>query len=257
MRGVTIVMAVLTAFLLQLDTVDIYRQLREQPALTAALVKAAPGVIEQGTAVLDPANTAGYHTYLLWLQKHPLFPLKTLPEAGTDAAYRGAIADRIKAAPDLQYPVQQFDKAFDLAKNAGGFSGDAEAAAAKAAYEAWIKNFSIFALEPKPDDTATKKSVDEAIQAKVTANVDAKAAPDQDQTKQWLAEYDSLQPAGKFAYDNARQNAYRDLKKQMDAAGFALAPVPFLSRWDAEPVPLWARQIYPPAAHYLVISSAY
>jgi hypothetical protein len=252
MRVVTIVMAVLTAFLLQLDTVEIYRQLREQPALTAALVKAAPGVIEQGTTVLDPANTAAYHTYLLWLQKHPLFPLKTLPEAGTDAAYRAAIADRIKAAPDLQYPVQQFDKAYDLAKNAEGFSGDAEAAAAKAAYEAWVKNFSTFALEPKPDDTATKKSVDEAIQAKVTANVDAKAAPDQDQTKQWLAEYDSLQPAGKFAYENARQNAYRDLKKQMDAAGFALAPVPFLSRWDTEPLPLWATRIYPPAAHYLV-----
>lgn len=252
MRGVTIVMAVLIAFLLQLDTVEIYRQLREQPALTAALVKAAPGVIEQGTTVLDPSNTAAYHTYLLWLQKHPLFPLKTLPEAGTDAAYRGAIADRIKAAPDPQYPVQQFDKAYDLAKNAEGFSGDAEAAAAKAAYEGWVKNFSTFALEPKPDDTATKKSVDEAIEAKVTANADAKAAPDQDQTKQWLAEYDSLQPAGKFAYENARQNAYRDLKKQMDAAGFALAPVPFLSRWDTEPLPLWATGIFPPAAHYLV-----
>ncbi len=198
MRGVTIVMAILTAFLLQLDTVDIYRQLREQPALTAALVKAAPGVIEQGTTVLDPANTAAYHSYLLWLQKHPLFPLKTLPEAGTDAAYRGAIADRIKAAPDLQYPVQQFDKAFDLAKNAEGFSGDAEAAAAKAAYEAWVKNFSIFALEPKPDDAATKKSVDEAIQAKVTANADAKAPPDQDQTKQWLAEYRFASARGKI-----------------------------------------------------------
>jgi hypothetical protein len=252
MRGVTIVMAVLTAFLLQLDTVDIYRQLREQPALTAALVKAAPGVIEQGTTVLDPANTAAYHTYLLWLQKHPLFPLKTLPETGTDAAYRGAIADRIKTAADLQYPVQQFDKAYELAKNAEGFSSDAEAAAAKAAYEAWVKNFSTFTLEPKPDDAATKKSVDEAIQAKVAANADAKAAPDQDQTKQWLAEYDSLQPAGKFAYENARQDAYRDLKKQMDAAGFALAPVPFLSRWDSEALPLWARRIYPPAAHYLV-----
>jgi hypothetical protein len=252
MRGVTIVMAFLIAFLLQLDTVDIYRQLREQPALTAALVKAAPGVIEQSTTVLDPADTAAYHTYLLWLQKHPLFPLKTLPAKGTDAAYRDAIADRIKAAPDLEYPVQQFDKAFELAKNAEGFSGDGEAAAAKAAYDAWVKNFSTFALDPTPDDTATQQSVQNAIQAKVTADADAKAAPDQDKMKEWLAEYDSLQPAGKFAYETARQNAYRDLKKQMDAAGFALAPVPFLSRWDSEPLPLWARRIYPPAAHYLV-----
>jgi hypothetical protein len=69
---------------------------------------------------------------------------------------------------------------------------------------------------------------------------------------EWLAEYDSLQPAGKFAYETARQNAYRDLKKQMDAAGFALAPVPFLSRWDTEPLPLWASRICPPLAHYLV-----
>lgn len=251
MRGVTIVMAVLTAFLLQLDTVDIYRQLREQPALTAALVKAAPGVVEQGTTVLDPANTAAYHTYLLWLQKHPLFPLKTLPEKGTDAAYRNAIADRIKAAPDLEYPVQQFDKAFELAKNAEGFA-DAEGTAAKTAYTAWMKNFPMFTLDAEPDDAATQQSVHDAIQAKVTADADAKAAPDQDKMKEWLAEYDSLQSAGKFAYESARQNAYRDLKKQMDAAGFALAPVPFLSRWDSEPLPVWARGIYPPAAHYLV-----
>lgn len=253
MRGVTVVMAVLTAFLLQLDTVDIYRQLRDQPALTAALVKAAPGVLEQGGAVLDPVNTAAYHTYLLWLEKHPLFPLKALPDKGSDAAYRQAVADRIKAAPDPDYPLQQFDKAFELAKNANGFSENAESAAAKAAYNTWLKNFPMFKLAAAPDDAATKKSVHDAIQARVAADVDANAAPDQDKAKEWLAEYDSLQPAGKLAFETARQNAFRDLKKQMDTAGFSLAPVPFLGRWDSEKLSGWVTRIRPPVvAHYFV-----
>jgi hypothetical protein len=185
-RAVTIAMAVLTAFLLQLDTVEIYRQLRDQPALTAALVKAAPGALEQGGTVLDPANTPAYQTYLLWLQKHPLFPLKTLPSDGSDASYRDAIAKRIGEAPAQ-----------------GGTNANA-------------------------------------------------AAPDAATAKQWLAEYDSLQPAGKLAFENARQSAVQDLQKQMDAAGFSLAPATFLGRWDSEKLPAWSARIDPLAAHYLV-----
>jgi hypothetical protein len=253
MRGVTIAMAILTAFLLQLDTVQIYRQLREQPALTAALVKAAPGVLEQRANVLDPANTAGYHTYLLWLQKHPLFPLKALPEKADDASYRNAVEDRIKAAPDPAYPPQQFDKAFELAKSAQGFSGNDEASAAKVAYTGWAKNFPMFALDPEPDETATRQGVHDAIQAKVAANANANAVPDAAKTKEWLAEFDSLQPAGKLALETARQTAFRDLQEQMDATGFSLAPTSLFGRWDAEKLPAWATRIRPPgAAHYLV-----
>jgi hypothetical protein len=245
MRAVTIVMAVLTAFVLQLDTVDIYRQLRDQPALTAALVKAAPGVLEQGKTVLDPSKTSAYQTYLLWLQKHPLFPLKVLPNEGDDASYRKALADRIKVAPDPAYPAQQFDKAFDLASNG-------QAAAAKVAYDAWVKNFPMFALDPKPDEAATKQSLHDAIQAKVTANAAASALPDATGANEWLAEYDSLQPAGKLAFETAEQNAFRDLQKQMDAAGFSLAPASLFGRWDAERLPPWAAGVCPLLAHYLV-----
>jgi hypothetical protein len=48
---VTIVAAVLVSVFLQLDTVEIYDKLRHEPKLVEALVKAAPGTLEQGAAV--------------------------------------------------------------------------------------------------------------------------------------------------------------------------------------------------------------
>jgi len=50
-RMVTIVAAILVSVLLQLDTVEIYDKLRHEPKLVEALVKAAPGTLEQGAAV--------------------------------------------------------------------------------------------------------------------------------------------------------------------------------------------------------------
>jgi hypothetical protein len=48
---VTIVAAILVSIFLQLDTVEIYDKLRHEPKLVEALVKAAPGTLEQGAAV--------------------------------------------------------------------------------------------------------------------------------------------------------------------------------------------------------------
>jgi hypothetical protein len=48
---VTIVGAILVSVFLQLDTVEIYDKLRHEPKLVEALVKAAPGTLEQGAAV--------------------------------------------------------------------------------------------------------------------------------------------------------------------------------------------------------------
>jgi hypothetical protein len=56
-RVVTIIAAILVAAFLQLDTVEIYDKLRDQPKLVEALVKSAPGVSEQGGAVLNQSNT--------------------------------------------------------------------------------------------------------------------------------------------------------------------------------------------------------
>src|SRR5204862_5805227 len=50
-RTVTILAAILVTLFLQLDTMDIYRQLRDEPKLTDALVKAAPDVLEKGGTV--------------------------------------------------------------------------------------------------------------------------------------------------------------------------------------------------------------
>ena len=248
MRGVTIVMAFLTAFLLQLDTVDIYRQLRDQPALTAALVKAAPGVIEQGDKVLDPVNTAGYYTYLLWLEKHPLFPLKTLPDKGSDEAYRQAVTVRIKAAPDPGYPLQRFDKAFAEANNLPGIS---ETAAAKAAYDAWLKDFPTLKLAAVPDQSATGLIVHNAIQARIAADPDANTVPDEKKAAAWIDDYDSLEPAGKLAYEQAQKNSFQDLQKQIDTTGFRLAPAKLLGRWNDEKPSGWLGNVWAPLAHYL------
>jgi hypothetical protein len=57
-RVVTITAASLLTVLLQLDTVEIYDKLRDQPKLVEALVKSAPGVLEQGGAVTAEGATA-------------------------------------------------------------------------------------------------------------------------------------------------------------------------------------------------------
>ena len=232
-RMVTIVMAIVTAFVLQLDTVDIYRRLRDQPKLVDALVKSAPGVLEQGGAVLDPANTSAYYTYLLWLQKHPLFPLKTLPASGDQAGYHQALADRLKEKPDAEYPLQQFDKALALARSTEGFSANTDAAAAKPAYTAWVKSFPTYRLDPEPNDTATKDSIRGSIQAKIRQDPAANAAPDQNTATTWVSEYDGMQTDGKIAFEEARKATFTDLKKKLDDAGFDLAPSSFLGRKTA------------------------
>jgi hypothetical protein len=95
-RIVTIVFAILTAFLLQLDTWEMYRQLHDQPKLVDALVKSAPGFVEQGGKILDSGDTSAYHAYLLWLEKHPPFELKPLPASGTAEAYHDALEALLK-----------------------------------------------------------------------------------------------------------------------------------------------------------------
>jgi hypothetical protein len=57
-RIVTVAAAVAVAFLLQLDTMEMYRQLRANPKLVEALLKSAPGVQEQGGPVLNPRENA-------------------------------------------------------------------------------------------------------------------------------------------------------------------------------------------------------
>lgn len=58
-RGITVVSAFLLAFLLQLDTIAIFRQLRSQPELVAALVKAVPVIQADGQSALAPPVADG------------------------------------------------------------------------------------------------------------------------------------------------------------------------------------------------------
>lgn len=117
-RVVTIVCSICAAFILQLDTAEIYRKLRDQPRLVEALVKAAPGVVEKGGEIVQSSDTPGYETYLLWLEKYPLFPLDKLPADGSADSYRQAIAARLQEGvqkgaikpEDIDPSLEEYDK---------------------------------------------------------------------------------------------------------------------------------------------------
>ena len=91
-RVVTIVCSICAAFVLQLDTADIYRQLRASPALTQGLAKAASSVIEEGTKILDPKNAPAHQAYVQWAERHPEQALSVvLAPRTTPDEYRQAL----------------------------------------------------------------------------------------------------------------------------------------------------------------------
>ena len=96
-RLVTIVCSICAAFVLQLDTADIYRQLRASPALTQGLAKAASSVIDQGTKILDPNNAPAHQAYLQWVEKHPDQALNVFPTSRTLEEYRQALNAQLTA----------------------------------------------------------------------------------------------------------------------------------------------------------------
>src|SRR5215472_8032790 len=96
-RVVTVVCSICAAFLLQLDTADIYRQLRGSPALTQGLAKAASSVIDEGTKILDPKNAPAYQAYLQWADKHPEQALSVLPASQAPDEYRQALNAQLSA----------------------------------------------------------------------------------------------------------------------------------------------------------------
>jgi hypothetical protein len=96
-RVVTVVCSICAAFVLQLDTADIYRQLRASPALTQGLQKAASSVIEQGTKILDPNNAPAHQAYLQWVEKHSDQALDVFPTSRTREEYRQALNAQLSA----------------------------------------------------------------------------------------------------------------------------------------------------------------
>ena len=90
-RVVTIVCSICAAFILQLDTADIYRQLRASPLLTQGLAKAASNVIEEGSKILDPNNAPAHQAYLKWAEKHPEQALTVSTPLRTRDEYRQAL----------------------------------------------------------------------------------------------------------------------------------------------------------------------
>jgi hypothetical protein len=251
-RGLTIAFSILTAFLLQLDTTDIFRQVRDRPGLVEALVKSAPGVLEQGAKVLDSGDTPAYHAYLLWLRNHPLFPLATMPTPATQDLFHQSIANRLKAPPDKSYPVGQFTAAVERAQKTEGTAKMTGTDAAKAAYDDWVKKFPAYELPATFfASEVSQESINAAISEKIANDPQAKGPPSAEDAVKWLAEYDALKNDGVMAFEKSRQESFRNLQATMHDTGFDLVPKPLFGRWDKETLPDWTSCYYPPLAHYL------
>jgi hypothetical protein len=109
-RFITIGVSILAALLLQLDTVEILRQLRTNPAVVEALIKSVPSLLEQGETILDGSDTAAYHTYLLWLKAHPEHPLANIPDKGTHEAFREALKQKLGEGPNTTALLAEYDR---------------------------------------------------------------------------------------------------------------------------------------------------
>ena len=239
-RVVTIICSIFAAFVLQLDTAEIYRQLRDQPKLVEALVKSAPGVLEKGGEIVEPSDTPAYHAYLLWLRDHPLFSLTDLPTPADQAHYTEALKKRLAEPPSTEFPLGEFAKAYQVASKVEGAAKPTSGAIAKAAYESWVEKFPKRKLPPDYDFS-------KATQDSLTKDIAELLATDPDNnkpnTQALLEDYANLQSEGAYAYERARNRAFADLQKTLDQAGFDLLPRQFLGRWDKDPTPTWAHAV--------------
>ena len=113
-RVVTIACSICAAFFLQLDTAEIYRQLKANPALVQGLAKAASTVIEEGNKNLDPNNTPAHQAYLQWTEKHPEQSLKVSPTPPTRDEYRRALTAQLTANNVKTEEAEKLLKDYDL-----------------------------------------------------------------------------------------------------------------------------------------------
>jgi hypothetical protein len=234
-RVVTIVCSICAAFILQLDTGEIYRQLRDQPKLVEALVKSAPGVLEQGGEIVEPSDTPAYHAYLLWLRDHPLFSLANLPTPADQSHYTQSLEKRLGEPPDTKSPLTKFAEDYQKASAVEGAAKPTSDTIAKAAYESWVEKFPKYQLPADYDFTkATKHSVTKDI-----AELVAKDRDNNPDVQALLQDYAGLQTEGAYAYERARKKSFTDLQKKLDEAGFDYMPTPFWGRWEAEHLPPW------------------
>jgi hypothetical protein len=249
-RMVTIVCSICAAFILQLDTVEIFGKLRDQPKLVEALVKAAPGVLEKGGEIVEPSDTPAYHAYLLWLREHPLFRLQNLPMPGDQAHYVEALEKRVGEPPDAKWPLSEFSRDYQTASDVEGTSQATAGAIAKAVYESWRAKFPKYKLPADYDfDNATEDTISKEI-----ANLIAKDPDNTPNTQALLKDYADLQPQGAYAYQRDRQRTFADLQKKLDEAGFDVVPRRFFGRWDTDPTPTWARPLGVPRSVALILA---
>lgn len=245
-RNVTIVFAILLAFCLQVDTVEVFHRLRDSPGIVQALVKSTPNVVAAGDSVagLDHQNVPARLTYLRWLQRHPLYALpEPLPAGSSSSDYQEALSKRSDAPPDPAYALGEYDDAYANAKAAAWpspapvartgkpASNGGKAGLAYQAYLAWAAKFPDFAL-PSADLAKLDRAQDDAAPTRAVLAQQlqrAGAQEAQDKTRQTTFIDDYNRAAVEIQQENLNL-----LKNALDQTGFDLVPSPFLHRWQHE-----------------------
>jgi hypothetical protein len=231
-RATTVCASIAVAGLLQLDTIEILRELRSNPAAVQALLRdVAPVVLGEGERVLDPYGTPAFYAYQAWLEHHPLHPVHPLPEQPTREAFSLSIAEALKRSPiaaETSGPVSEFRR----------IANEMPLAEAVAAWGKRFPQFKPPSLEAKLNDDAKADEVAAQIAAQVRAVREAELGPDPAQHEstraKWLAQYDTIFASGR-AYLEARREGFKTLKNALEEAGLNLVPPSFLGRWNGEP----------------------
>jgi hypothetical protein len=239
-RGITIALSIIAAVLLQLDTIEIFRQLRNSPHLVRALVDtAAPAVLDKSATVLDPTDNPAHLAYQKWLRKHPMYALDALPPSGKQKEYQDAIQKRIQTAPNDEYALRQFDAGVEKWRKTDGVTTPpSEADAVKAAYSAWIQRFPDYELQAEPDwATGKRESVRTELVARLAERHRSEFGTSEEQQRvaraRWISDYEAMVNEATTAFLEGRRELVGILSQEIEKAGFDLIPKKLFNRWNS------------------------
>ncbi len=252
-RNVSVVCAVLLAFGLQVDTVEVFHRLHDSPGLVQSLVTSGAAVVEAGGPAVDSdhQNVSARLTYLRWRQRHPLDALSAILPAGSSFGdYQEAIRQRLDTAPDSSYALGEYDAAYAHAKAAPAGKDDPASTTEKVglayqAYLAWAAEFPAFALSP---DSLAKLDRTQDDPATVRAAIAQQLQQAGNQEAQNKSRQTALVDDYKRAAVEIQQENLNLLKNALDQTGFDLVPSPFLHRWQHES---WGGNLRSRLGHFL------
>lgn len=237
-RGITVAASIAIAFGLQLDTLEIFSELRARPEVVTALVKQATAVAERGDATLTPANVPLVHAYRAWLRVHPLYPLDPLPKLAANEQpaaveeWVGALRKVLERSPP---PMRAAESSPVIAFEAECRRRSLEEDGVEKAYAEWLRLYPHFAVE-EPEKYAKAAARAAAIAQRIQQVHDQALGSEKKATaarNQWLNEFRALAESGSAYFEAQRENAAA-LNRVLSDAGFNLVPSKLFGRWPNE-----------------------